>query len=288
MGSSSQKEFGMISKKNILIILSILLSVTLACMETSAPPTPMPLEATATMEVITTAVAGTVIAEGVEPPPAPGVTVLPTWTPTLLTDPSATPVITTPVITLTSTPLVVTSPSAPMASVSENTSCRSGPGKAYDYIGALVVGEQAEVTGKHSATGYWIIKNPDHAGDCWLWGQYATIQGSTSNLPERVTPPVPTPALPLPPKDFLVSYTCVPLVLPQYEMVINLSWIDKATNETGYNIYKDGIWVHSTKANVNSAAVTIQIDDGVTATFTIEAFNDAGVSAQKTDTAICQ
>lgn len=103
------------------------------------------------------------------------------------TEVQATPVVATPTVTLTPTP------SVPTVSVSMDTNCRSGPGQPYDIIGALMVGEQAEVVGTAVGGGYWLIKNPDRAGDCWLWANYATVVGETAGLPMFTPPPTPTP-----------------------------------------------------------------------------------------------
>ncbi len=77
--------------------------------------------------------------------------------------------------------------------VSVDTNCRTGPGKIYDRVGGLLVGETAEVVGKSSEGNYWIIENPDAAGICWLWGYYATVVGSTKHLAIHTPPPTPTP-----------------------------------------------------------------------------------------------
>jgi hypothetical protein len=50
--------------------------------------------------------------------------------------------------------------------------------------GVLHVGETAEVVGKRTAANYWVIKNPDATGVCWLWGMYATVVGNVDLLPE--------------------------------------------------------------------------------------------------------
>jgi hypothetical protein len=81
-----------------------------------------------------------------------------------------------------------------MVSVSVDTNCRTGPGKIYDYIGALIVGETAEVVGQSMDGQYWIIKNPDQPGECWLWGYYATVEGPVAGLPKYTPPPTPTPS----------------------------------------------------------------------------------------------
>ena len=109
----------------------------------------------------------------------------------------------------TNTPTITPTPTAsdPMIIVSVNTNCRTGPGKNYDMLGALLVGETAKVLGKVDFGNYWVIKNPDAAGNCWLWGEYATVTGDTSTLPILTPPPTPTPSLtPTPALDFSVAY----------------------------------------------------------------------------------
>jgi len=144
-----------------------------------------------------TRIAGTVAAGNLEQPPAGTTDVqppapeipIPTLTVTLSPTFTLSPTLTlSPTITLTSTLEV------PMASVSQNTNCRTGPDKIYDKNGVLMVSEQAEVVGQTTNGGYWIIKNPDQAGECWLWGHYATVTGPTSGLPFYDPPPTPTPA----------------------------------------------------------------------------------------------
>jgi hypothetical protein len=126
------------------------------------------------------------VAPGEIQPPAAVDTNTPEFSPT----PSDTPL---PTLTFT--------PEVPMVSVSVDTNCRSGPGTAYDILGVLHVGETAEVVGVAPYGGSWIIKNPDGAGTCWLWDQYASVTGSTAGLPTIDVPPTPTPTA-----SFTVSY----------------------------------------------------------------------------------
>lgn len=73
--------------------------------------------------------------------------------------------------------------------VSVATNCRQGPGTAFKSIYGMPVGQVAKVVAKNSYSGYWIIEIPGQAGQtCWLWGQYATINGDTAGLKEVVTP----------------------------------------------------------------------------------------------------
>jgi uncharacterized protein YraI len=81
-----------------------------------------------------------------------------------------------------------------LVTVSMDTNCRTGPGKVYDNLGALLVGEQTEVVGWDGTGTYWFVKNPDEpAGFCWLWGYYATVTGNTSSLPVFTPQPTPSP-----------------------------------------------------------------------------------------------
>ncbi len=98
-----------------------------------------------------------------------------------------------PLMTLTPTLTLTPTQEKPMVSVSVDTNCRTGPGKVYDWIGGLLVGEQAEVVGQSMDGQYWVIKNPDKAGECWLWGQYASVTGPTTSLAKYTPPPTPTP-----------------------------------------------------------------------------------------------
>jgi hypothetical protein len=101
----------------------------------------------------------------------------------------------TPTATQTATPTITLTPtlSVPMVQVSVDTNCRVGPGKVYDWMGALNVGEQAEVVARSADGQYWVIQNPDQPGYCWLWGYYATVDGPMANLPVWDPPPTPTP-----------------------------------------------------------------------------------------------
>jgi hypothetical protein len=100
----------------------------------------------------------------------------------------------TPTVTLTFTPIFTSTPLVPLISVSVATNCRVGPGRVYDRVGALLVGQTAEVFGRNSVDDYWYIRNPNNSdGFCWLWGEYAALSGNTSVLPVYTPPPTPTP-----------------------------------------------------------------------------------------------
>jgi hypothetical protein len=185
----------------ILLILSIILIVASTACDGAGS-----LDEEAFLNAVDTAVAATDAAQAeaaqktqvAEALLAPTETSIPTATaapPTSTTEPSNTPTPEeadgTPGATQTS---FSPSLSGPAVQVSVDTNCRSGPGKSYTYLGALMVGEEAVIVGKDPSGTYWYITNPDEEeGYCWIWGFYATIAGNTGPLP--IYTPGPTPTL---------------------------------------------------------------------------------------------
>ena len=169
-----------------LLLGSVLLIASQAC----APGQPTP-----DLNTINTAIAQTLAAAATQTS-EPGIPVT--------GDESPTPTVTMAVPTPTSTAIVLPSPvststsiftpAVAQVSVTVPTNCRVGPGVAYSRVGALLVGESAEVVGRHTTRDYWVIRNPDRRDEtCWLWGQYATLTGNTDVLPIFTPPPTPTP-----------------------------------------------------------------------------------------------
>ncbi|MBN2386291.1 MAG: hypothetical protein JXB85_04670 [Anaerolineales bacterium] len=182
-------------------ICSILIALVFGLVACNLPTAPSVAQATPENAGAATAQAETAFSlavaqtmEALGTPPAP-----------LEPEASATP-------SLTSTPTLTPTSSVPMVTVSVGTNCRVGPGQAYDQVGALVPGQEAEVVARHPQGTYWYIRNPSNpSAFCWLWGQYATVTGDTSGLPVFTPPPTPTPA-----PGFTVSYLGVTSCAPQY------------------------------------------------------------------------
>ncbi len=187
-------------KKRIVLFfwLSVLFIITLACTLPTAISTPTPvigIDATFTSIALTQFALQTPSAPQ-QSTALPSATLLPTLASTV-------------------------APSVPMVTVSVDTNCRTGPGANFDYLSALLVGEQAEVVGRYTSAnpGYWIIKKDTVT--CWLWGKYATVEGDTSGLPEIVPPPSPTPSPTpslLPTATF--TQTASPVPQPQGDLVL--------------------------------------------------------------------
>jgi hypothetical protein len=92
-------------------------------------------------------------------------------------------------------PTVEVTPSVPLLSVSMDTNCREGPdANIWKAIGAILVGEKAEIVAKYEKGHWYIVKNPKSPNErCWVFDFYATIEGDTSILPKATIPPTPTP-----------------------------------------------------------------------------------------------
>ncbi|HMZ43647.1 MAG TPA: hypothetical protein PLI15_11360 [Anaerolineales bacterium] len=195
----------MASFKKIRLLAVVLLLISMACATPSIFPS--------NESEINTAVAGTVMAGQTQDAvnellTPPTIQDTPTLVPTLTFTPEPPTATPTPTVvpTLPFTPTAET----PFITVSVDTNCRSGPGKVYDVVGALLVGEFAEVFGRDPSNNYWYILNPDSNDPefCWVWGKYATLTGPAMLAPVFTPPPTPTAtATSLPTPKFTVEYT---------------------------------------------------------------------------------
>jgi len=230
----------MLKLNPIFLSVVVLVIASLACALPGAP-TPEP-------NALGTAVAETISAGLTQNAAEPIIPITGLGTPTFTTTPELPTV--TPTATLSPTPVFTSTPLVPMVSVSVPTNCRVGPGKVYDRVGALLVGEIAEVVGRDQTGNYWYIRNPDVANDfCWLWGEYATLTGNYVALPMFTPPPTPVPS-----PSFDASYegrdTC------------NGWWVDIILENTG---------------GVTFRSVSIAVKDTVTGTthsLSADAFTD--------------
>lgn len=83
---------------------------------------------------------------------------------------------------------------APKLSVSQDTNCRVGPGDEYDAVAFIDTSSTVEITGWDGYGYFYTVKNPNGGEDCWVWSEFATIEGDTSGLELVKTPPTPEPS----------------------------------------------------------------------------------------------
>ena len=166
----------MLKRHQVVVSIAVLLITSLACAQPGAVASPDPNAAS-------TAIVQTISALQTEGAPSAS-PVTETSTPELST---ATP-------TLSPTPEFTTTPTTPQISVSFDTFCRVGPGKEYEKVGILLVGETTEIVGRDAVGEFWYVRNPDVGPEfCWMSGEYATISGNYLVLLIQ-TPPAAAPA----------------------------------------------------------------------------------------------
>jgi hypothetical protein len=172
----------MLKKSPFSIFIIILLLTSLACAQSLPVPTLDPNAAS-------TAIVETIVAIQLQGTAS----ALPASDATVTLIPTVSPV---PPPTEAFTP----TPEKPSISVSVDTFCRTGPGRDYEKVGILLVGETTEIVGRHATGQYWYVRNPDVGADfCWMSGEYASISGNTLVLLVQ-TPPAAAPA------DFEITY----------------------------------------------------------------------------------
>jgi len=213
----------------------------------------------------------------------------------LLQSPFPETVADTPLPQFTSTITPTATPSVLTVTVSQNTNCRSGPGKDYDVVDELLIGETAEVVGKNTANNYWIIKRPSGSGTCWLWGQYSAVSGDTSALTELVplstTAPSPTATAQeqgdveiglAAPQNLVANKICIPVAGPKFRYNGVIIWGDVNDYEDGYHIYLNGGLFGTVAENATSFPLPgLVLAPGTPIKMGVEAFNDAGTSTKK-------
>jgi hypothetical protein len=110
--------------------------------------------------------------------------------PVVATTPPSSPLPGPPSPAVTSPPLA---PGVPTINVSVDTNCRLGPSTDYDIISLLAVGQTTTVHGRVADNTWWYIADPRRAGQyCWMWGQYAIVNGDVASIPVVAAPPTPT------------------------------------------------------------------------------------------------
>jgi len=145
----------------------------------------------------------------------------------------------------------------------------------YPLVLVFQPGAIAEIVGKYPAPVYWIIKTPTNE-TCWLWGEYATVEGDTSTLPDMAAPPAPVAAPTEVPEEggeagsgiaapgnFSATATCQILDMGGGNKILQgkmdmLSWTQVA-GATGYKIFIDGaqfqiVGSNAASFNINALA----------------------------------
>ena len=195
-------------------------------------------------------------------------------TPSFTSTTSPSPVPETPSPTAPSAGTITTTPtySVPMLTVSEQTNCRAGPGQDYDVIFTYLAGKKLEIVGRYDPGNFWLVKSPESpTGTCWLWGQYVEVTGSYLAVPSVTPPPTSTSAPPQAPSILEWNFSC-----SGGTMTFNVTWLDKANNETGYRVFRDGELAVELPANSTTYTDSIPLLAGESAEYYLQVYSPSG------------
>ena len=181
---------------------------------------------------------------------------------------------TTPTTTPTGALAVTITPtySVPMLTVREQTNCRAGPGQSYEILFTYLKGKQLEIVGRYDPENYWLVKSSDSStGTCWLWGEFVDVTGSYWVVASVTPPATATTAPPQAPSIQKWDFSC-----SLGTMTFVMSWNDKANNETGYRVFRNGEQIVELPANSTSYTESIALLAGESAEYYLQVYAPSG------------
>lgn len=163
--------------------------------------------------------------------------------------------------------------SVPMLRVIEQTNCRTGPGQDYEVVYTYLAWKELEIVGTYPQENYWLVKSVESpTGTCWLWGEYVEVKGSYWVVSSVTPPPTATKAPPPAPSIQNWEFSC-----NFGQATVTIKWTDRAVDEIGYRIIRDGQAVAELPADSKSYAETIPYASGDQFVYFIEVFNVTGL-----------
>jgi hypothetical protein len=106
-----------------------------------------------------------------------------------------------------------------------------------------------------------------------LWGEYVEVTGSYWVVPSVTPPPTATLAPPQAPSVQNWEYFC-----SAGQMTITIEWTDRATNETGYRVLRDGESIAELAANSSSYTETIALLSGESVEYYLQVYGPGGTA----------
>jgi len=183
--------------------------------------------------------------------------------------------------TPTSVPTIANSPtptySVPLLTLREATNCRTGPGLAYEILVTYPTGKSLEIAGRLDSEDFWLVKSSESStGTCWLWGEFAELSGSywTAAAVIPVTPPpTSTAAQLISPSSPIYEYTCDYF---NNKLGFTMTWEDRAGNEQGYRILRDGWLAAELPAGSTTYTEIISMPVSEGAQYSVQVYNATG------------
>ena len=208
--------------------------------------------------------------------------------------PTRTSAVSTPLVTTTSSPRVtstistagspVTSASqtptysVPIATVSESTNCRTGPGEEYQLVVTYTTGKELEIVGRYDPGNFWLVKsNESPTGTCWLWGDFVQVTGSASIVPSVTPPATSTGAPPRGPGIIEYNFFC-----SGGAITFTVNWADNASDETGYRIFRNGEAIVELPANTITHTDVYNLPSDQSVEYYIQVYSLTGTANSST------
>jgi hypothetical protein len=181
-------------------------------------------------------------------------------------------------------PVAATATTKPTLYINNNnTKCRGGPSQDDKVIASLNKATTVDLIAKDTADGYWLIKYPPTGDICWVQAQDATPGGSFASLPEVTPQATVNVSVPNRPGSLFFNYQC-----DSSTTTTTLTWADTADNENGYHVYRLGNLIADLPANSTSYTDVANVPPGTQLTYSVEAYNSSGASAQRSASFTCQ
>jgi hypothetical protein len=178
------------------------------------------------------------------------------------------------------TPTATSAPEIqPYARFIKNAFCRKGPDTVYDTVTGYEPGVEVDLVGRSdpSLPQWWLGEDRALGFRCWFADSTVETFGPVEQLAIVQGPPTPVPE---PPPDAPARLQIVDWVCNEKRYVLTLKWLDRADNEEGYRVYRDGTLIATLAANTTS--FTEEPPSGAPHTYGVEAFNASGVSGRPT------
>jgi len=191
-----------------------------------------------------------------------------------------------------STPTVepaVTPTTRPTLFINNIIGCRSGPNTNFRVISTFTIGTTVDIVGKNTAASAWLVKVPNSGETCWVMALDGSPAGSFENLPE-VTPQPSNQKPPSIPGSISYPFYCSYAHDVVYEVKIDLSWLDTGHDANGFHVYRFDTKIADLPASTTSFEDTTNVAIGSQLKYSVEAYNDVGVSPRATITinSICK
>lgn len=175
--------------------------------------------------------------------------------------------------------------SIPILTLRDATNCRTGPGLAYEIIVTYPIGQTLEILGRYEPGNFWLVKSSDNPrGNCWLWGEYADVAGSYWMAASVTLPPTPTASPLIAPSLQKYNYDCDDI---NGTFSFRMIWEDRAGNEAGYRIFRDGWLATELPAGSTNYSETILMPASRSAEYSIQVYNTNSSATVVVEKVIC-